>query len=323
MVAFDVFNGDADGICALHQLRLAEPREAELITGVKREIDLLTRVAELGADKVTALDISFDTNEAAVRRLLEAGTEVFYADHHSADKRFEHPKLRLLWDDARTVCTSLLVSQYLNGRFLQWAVVAAYGDNLESVADEMAMSAGWSELQRQQLSQLGALLNYNAYGETVEDLHFAPHELYRALHKFDSPYDFIDSAKQYQILAHAYEGDLERMGNLTAGWKSATGDIYLLPNESWARRVSGMLANRIAAADRDKAFAVLVPRRDGKLVVSVRSPAPETHSAQIFCAKFGGGGRRLAAGINDLDPAQIEGFVGQFYSFFGGEGQAT
>jgi hypothetical protein len=42
--AYDVFNGDADGICALHQLRLANPRDAVLLTGVKRDIALLQRV---------------------------------------------------------------------------------------------------------------------------------------------------------------------------------------------------------------------------------------------------------------------------------------
>ena len=41
----DVFNGDADGICALHQLRLAAPADSELVTGVKRDIALLERVA--------------------------------------------------------------------------------------------------------------------------------------------------------------------------------------------------------------------------------------------------------------------------------------
>ena len=30
----DVFNGDADGICALQQIRLAEPGESVLVTGV-------------------------------------------------------------------------------------------------------------------------------------------------------------------------------------------------------------------------------------------------------------------------------------------------
>ncbi|MGK0374442.1 MAG: hypothetical protein ACJA2E_000911, partial [Arenicella sp.] len=32
MKVIDCFNGDADGICALTQLRLAEPRESLLIT---------------------------------------------------------------------------------------------------------------------------------------------------------------------------------------------------------------------------------------------------------------------------------------------------
>jgi len=48
---FDVFNGDADGICALHQLRLAEPRAADLITGVKRDIALLKRVPAGAGDE--------------------------------------------------------------------------------------------------------------------------------------------------------------------------------------------------------------------------------------------------------------------------------
>lgn len=40
----DVFNGDADGICALIQLRLANPVESQLITGVKRDIALLQKL---------------------------------------------------------------------------------------------------------------------------------------------------------------------------------------------------------------------------------------------------------------------------------------
>ena len=44
---FDVFNGDADGICALHQLRLTYPVSATLITGAKRDIKLLEKVEAL------------------------------------------------------------------------------------------------------------------------------------------------------------------------------------------------------------------------------------------------------------------------------------
>lgn len=39
----DVFNGDADGICALHQLRLVNPIESKLVMGVKRDIALLKK----------------------------------------------------------------------------------------------------------------------------------------------------------------------------------------------------------------------------------------------------------------------------------------
>lgn len=41
MKIYDVFNGDADGICALVQLRLASPADSVLITGVKRDIELM------------------------------------------------------------------------------------------------------------------------------------------------------------------------------------------------------------------------------------------------------------------------------------------
>ena len=44
MANFDVFNGDADGIISLVQLRLASPLNSTLITGYKRDINLLSRV---------------------------------------------------------------------------------------------------------------------------------------------------------------------------------------------------------------------------------------------------------------------------------------
>ena len=57
MPAIDVFNGDADGICALHQLRLHEPRSgARLVTGVKRDIALLDRLDEVSGADITVLD---------------------------------------------------------------------------------------------------------------------------------------------------------------------------------------------------------------------------------------------------------------------------
>ena len=62
MAQIDVFNGDADGICALLQLRLADPAEATLVTGVKRDIQLLDKVKATRNDHVTVLDISMKKN---------------------------------------------------------------------------------------------------------------------------------------------------------------------------------------------------------------------------------------------------------------------
>ena len=78
---FDIFNGDADGICSLLQLRLQNPVDAERITGVKRDIALLDRVNAGFGDHVTVLDISMANNAAALQRLLSAGAVVDYVDH--------------------------------------------------------------------------------------------------------------------------------------------------------------------------------------------------------------------------------------------------
>ena len=43
---YDIFNGDADGILSLLQLRLADPIASELVTGVKRDIVLLDKLDE-------------------------------------------------------------------------------------------------------------------------------------------------------------------------------------------------------------------------------------------------------------------------------------
>ena len=60
MTYIDCFNGDADGICALTQIRLQNPVKSQLVTGVKRDISLLNRVNANSGDIVTVLDISLD-----------------------------------------------------------------------------------------------------------------------------------------------------------------------------------------------------------------------------------------------------------------------
>ena len=116
MTHYDVFNGDADGLCALHQLRLDEPRESVLVTGVKRDIALLARVDAKAGDAATVLDISLASNRPALETLLERGVAVQYFDHHFAGDVPRHPGLRATIDTSPGVCTEILVDRYLEGR---------------------------------------------------------------------------------------------------------------------------------------------------------------------------------------------------------------
>ncbi len=315
--AFDVFNGDADGICALHQLRLAYPADAQLITGTKRDIALLQRVPCEGAVDITVLDVSLDANVSPLKSILEAGGRVAYFDHHSARLAFPHPQLQLFWDDAPDVCSSILVDRHLNGRYRQWAVTAAFGDNLPAIGRSLAKELGLSESRTNALEELGLMLNYNAYGEKVEDLHIAPDALYRAVHQFVDPQDFIDTSPHYRLLADGYRNDAARMANLTPNWQSPCGAIYILPDAPWARRISGVFANRLASKQQARAYAVLTENTDGSYVVSIRSGAPIARPANELCERFpGGGGRKAAAGINKLPASELEHFVKIFSEYF-------
>lgn len=315
--AYDVFNGDADGICALHQLRLAFPRKAALVTGVKRDIGLLERVPCRPGIDVTVLDISLDANAFALRRLLNAGGKVAYFDHHSAQMAFEHPCLHLTWDDSPEVCTSILVDRHVGGRFRKWAVVAAFGDNLKAVGRALARELGLVESRTQLLEELGCMINYNAYGDCVEDLHVGPAELFRALHPFADPFDFIATTPEYRLLRDGYLDDTARMLSLKPAWESPAGAIYILPAAQWARRISGVFANQLVSPTDTRSYAVLTESRDGSYVVSVRSGQPARRSANGLCERFAtGGGRKSAAGVNVLPADAVDVFRRAFWAYF-------
>ena len=140
MTYHDVFNGDADGICALIQLRLAEPRDSVLVTGVKRDIALLQQVRSQAGDGITVLDIALEKNSTALQAVLATGASVFYCDHHFPGDLPVHPRLTTLINTAPEVCTSLLVDTYLRQAHAHWAVVGAFGDNLHSSAMALARS---------------------------------------------------------------------------------------------------------------------------------------------------------------------------------------
>lgn len=50
MTHYDIFNVDADGLCALVRLRLQQPAKTFLVTGVKRDIRLLGNIGARAGD---------------------------------------------------------------------------------------------------------------------------------------------------------------------------------------------------------------------------------------------------------------------------------
>ena len=311
---YDVFNGDADGLCALLQLRLAEPRSARLITGVKRDIQLLKRVQAGTGDRVTVLDVSMAKNHDALVQLLTSGAEVLYIDHHQVGEIPGNPNLEAIIDTDADVCTSLLVDQRLGGRYREWAVTAAFGDNLRSSALRAAESLNLSTADLAILEQLGICLNYNGYGSSLDELLMMPEILFQELLPFESPFAFIEkNQKIYDVLLNGYLGDMDHASHVKPIAESETNAVYMLPDTPWARRVSGVLANTLANASPDRAHAIVTKNAEGDLTVSVRAPLTNKTGADELCQSFPtGGGRKAAAGINHLPESQMDEFIRRF-----------
>ncbi|MGR5177862.1 DHH family phosphoesterase [Vibrio mediterranei] len=319
---YDVFNGDADGIIALIQLRLNEPKDSVLITGVKRDIKLLEQVTMSDeVSSVTALDISMEKNMPALEVLLnQRQVPVFYCDHHRCG---DIPDSDLLTADINLdaeVCTSLLINDRLKGQYRHWAIAGAFGDNLFTSAQKLAQQAGLSQQATNFLKELGTLINYNGYGATEDDLHIKPAVLFQQLLKFTSPFELADNPySPFFVLKKGYEEDYQHVSKLEPVYKDTICEVYELPAESWARRVSGVFGNELANRNPDKAHAVLTQNSDGQsYTVSVRAPVNNRTGADEICVQFPtGGGRKAAAGINQLPVSEKEKFINvlqQFYS---------
>ena len=310
MAVIDVFNGDADGICALHQLRLAAPTESTLVTGVKRDIKLLTGVKAGKGDQVNVMDISLDKNRDDLISLLENGASVIYFDHHFAGEIPQHPSLDAHIDTSSDVCSSLLVNGYLGGQYLPWAVTAAFGDNLFESAVTAAKPLNLNEEQLNQLKELGTLINYNGYGAALEDLHFPPAELYQLIKPYENPFDFINQSPEFTVLREGYLHDLQEVENIKPESEKDNYAVYILPNAPWARRVSGVFANGLAQSHTQRAHAILSVIDDDAYLVSVRAPLNNKEGADDVCRQFeSGGGRKAAAGINRLPKSEFSRFI--------------
>jgi hypothetical protein len=313
-VQIDVFNGDADGICALVQLRLAKPVQAKLFTGVKRDIQLLEQVVVQPNDRLTVLDISLQKNCTALNRILQQGASVFYVDHHESGEIPQHANLKTIIDTSANTCTSLLMDQYLGGQFRAWAVTAAFGDNLVNSAELLSQHLSLSIDQLRQLRGLGVCLNYNGCGSSVSDLHFSPDVLYRELVEYTSPFDYMAAnGSSYQQLLAGYAEDIAKAQAIKEEYCTSAIALYRLPDMAWARRISGVYGNDLANKFPERAHAIISYNAHGGFQVSVRAPLVNKTGADQLCSLFStGGGRKSAAGINHLPFDELSLFIVEF-----------
>lgn len=319
---YDVFNGDADGIIALLQLRLsqqeAQPNEAILVTGVKRDISLLKQVDVNKATSVTVLDISVEKNHEALVQLLDKNVKVFYVDHHRTGDIPQSKQLVSLLDTDANTCTSLLVNDHLNGEFVNWAIAAAFGDNMQASAESLAKQHNLTQAQQSLLKELGVYINYNGYGRSVDDLHFHPAELFQQLTKYADPFELINEPNSiFYQLKSAYLADMSNAKNSVVLLDNLNLKAVQLADEPWARRVSGVFGNELANSSPNKAHAVLTLNADHSYTVSLRAPLNNKQGAGELCANFPtGGGRAAAAGINALPQEMLGDFFDSVSKYY-------
>ena len=297
---FDVCNGDADGLCAVLQWRLADPQPSHLVTGLKRDIALLDRVQAGSGDTVLVCDVSLQRNLPALQRLLAAGAGVTYFDHHVPGPVPVHPHLQTHLAGSERTCTSLLVDAHLGHPFSRWALVGAYGDAIDDTADALAQSWGLAPAERQSLQALGQAINHNAYGDSEADVLVLPAQLYATLSRYADPLACLRQAPLAQALIARRMSDLQQARAQPPFWSDGQHRAYLLPDAPWSRRASGGLANELAARWPSGAHAVLRSTGRGDYLVSVRAPLQHPQGAEGLCRRFGGGGRAAAAGIDRL-----------------------
>ncbi len=311
---YDVFNGDADGIFALHQYRLFFPvkkDQQKLITGVKRDIRLLDKVDD-SAQQITVFDISLNSNRQSLQRLLAKKNRISWFDHHFTGEIPENTLLQTTINTSATVCSALIVNEKFGSQFVLWAICGAFGDNLHKPASRLAEKMRLQEKETALLAELGELFNYNGYGNSIEDLHFHPAVLYQAVQPYRNPLDFIAEAEELQQLRHGYHEDMAKAEQMATVHMAGKNRIYIFADAPWARRISGVFSNCKARKEQDIAHAVIT-EKEGSFRISVRAPLHNPRRANELCNRFPtGGGRAAAAGINALPAEKLPFFCDAF-----------
>ena len=123
---------------------------------------------------------------------------------------------------------------------------------------------------------------------------------------YRDPFKFVLNEDIVPRLQAGFTDDMQRAQAVTPVHASNVAAVYALPDEPWARRVSGSFANWLVHASAHRAHAVLSRAAGGTYIVSIRAPLNKPQLADAIAIQFnGGGGRAAAAGINNLPAEDI------------------
>jgi len=317
MTNYDVFNGDTDGIFAWHQLRLTHPRDAVIVTGVKRDVGLVGKVGANEGDLVTVMDVSYSKNRKDVQRLLDSGAIIEYFDHHNHGELINHPNITHYLNTEPNISTGMIVNSHVDGKNSLWSIATAFGDNHMELAMNMAKSEGLNDEKILLLKQIGLTVNYNSYGQTVEDLFYSPEEIAEAVKACGTDiFKFPEQGDIFSTLLDNFNADMSSAICQEPYAIMNNGAIYTLPNEAWTHRIMGSFSNHLVTTNKDLACAIAVLNSDGTYRISVRSSINKPYWAGDLCKEFGGGGREKAGGINNLEASELERFKEEFERIF-------
>ncbi len=243
--------------------------------------------------------------------MLGQGATIDYFDHHKMGKPIFHKHLNIGVDLSTDTCTSLIVDNQLQGRYRAWAITAAFGDNLTNKAHVLGLESGFSEKDLILLKQLGTHLNYNSYGSSLDDLFFDPKILYKKIQPFDNPFEFLEQDSEIlNTLEMGFRQDMSKAKNISFIHNNEDIAVILLPNEKWAHRVGGVFGNQLANDFPERAHAVVTEKNNDNYLISIRAPLNHKKGADLLASQFPtGGGRKVAAGINELPKGQLDYFI--------------
>ena len=134
------------------------------------------------------------------------------------------------------------------------------------------------------------MLNYNSYGDAIEELYYSPVELHKRMRNYSNPVTFIEGESVFSNLREAYYQDMSAARGVL-GETRPGGLVNFLPNLPWARRLTVTFANLIANDYRNQVIAVLTHGDSHHYRVHLRTPEASTVAAVIFAGDF----RRVVA----------------------------